>query len=325
MNQSQVMVISLVYFCIFTLWQVNAKPGPRASPEPWDWQEKEREQMDYAKYNMYEEEMKKMLDQPYFARVNNKTNVKKGEAAFLPCRVKYLAKGNMVTWMRLSDVTVLTVGATRFSSDRRYRVMHVNRPRIQADDWTLIINTTTSMDSGKYECSVNTMPKIKHVVDLLVEDPMDVIMQDSPYENPKVTVDDDPSLAVSMISGPTTHYVSLGSTAGLECRISHVSSPPTSLYWQKAGKVFTARDRPGISLEMEKMPGVSTTRLFISHVTPRDSGEYSCCSDIATPATVTLVVTRASPVSAMVLHSNAYQDSVTTAILLYTVTVVYGV
>ena len=27
------------------------------------------------------------------------------------------------------------------------------------------------MDSGKYECSVNTMPKIKHVVELLVEDP----------------------------------------------------------------------------------------------------------------------------------------------------------
>ena len=34
------------------------------------------------------------------------------------------------------------------------------------------------MDSGKYECSVNTMPKISHVVELVVEDPMDIIMQD---------------------------------------------------------------------------------------------------------------------------------------------------
>ena len=142
------------------------------------------------------------------------------------------------------------------------------------------------MDSGKYECSVNTMPKISHVVELVVEDPMDIIMQDSPYTDAQYP---GPS-AMAVISGPATHHVSSGSTIGLECRISHLSTPPTSLYWKKEGKVFTARDRPGISLESEKVPGVSTTRLFISHVTTDDSGEYSCCSDIATPDTVRLVV-----------------------------------
>ena len=49
------------------------------------------------------------------------------------------------------------------------------RPRISADDWTLVINTTSTMDSGTYECSVNTM------VELKVEDTKDMIMQDSPY------------------------------------------------------------------------------------------------------------------------------------------------
>ena len=175
------------------------------------------------------------------------------------------------------------------------------RPRIQADDWTLLINTTTTMDSGKYECSVNTMPKIKHVVELIVEDPMDIIMQDSPYTMSLIkrthTLHEDDDLspgpsALAVISGPATHHVSSGSTIGLECRISHLSTPPTSLYWKKEGKVFTARDRPGISLESEKVPGVSTTRLFISHVTTDDSGQYSCCSDIATPDTVRLLVTR---------------------------------
>ena len=181
------------------------------------------------------------------------------------------------------------------------------RPRIQADDWTLLINTTTTMDSGKYECSVNTMPKISHVVELVVEDPMDIIMQDSPYTkspmtplkrtNNAMTLPEEdaqcpgPS-AMAVISGPATHHVSSGSTIGLECRISHLSTPPSSLYWKKEGKVFTARDRPGISLESEKVPGVSTTRLFISHVTTDDSGQYSCCSDIATPDTVRLVVMR---------------------------------
>ena len=160
------------------------------------------------------------------------------------------------------------------------------------------------MDSGKYECSVNTMPKISHVVELVVEDPMDIIMQDSPYTKSTKTPltkaenvmtlpeEDDHPLAIAVISGPSTHHVSSGSTIGLECRISHLSTPPTSLYWKKEGKVFTARDRPGISLESEKVPGVSTTRLFISHVTTDDSGQYSCCSDIATPDTVRLLVTR---------------------------------
>ena len=161
------------------------------------------------------------------------------------------------------------------------------------------------MDSGKYECSVNTMPKISHVVELVVENPMDIIMQDSPYtkstksplkrtnnEIPLSEEDDQypgPS-AMAVISGPATHHVSSGSTIGLECRISHLSTPPTSLYWKKEGKVFTARDRPGISLESEKVPGVSTTRLFISHVTTQDAGQYSCCSDIATTDTVRLLV-----------------------------------
>merc|ERR1719233_970718 len=273
-------------------------------------------QVDYAKYNMYEQKMKKMLDQPYFARVNNNTRVKVGEVGFLPCRVKEMKEGYMVTWMRLSDVTILSVGASPFTSDSRYRVIHLRRARIRADDWTLIINTTTTMDSGKYECSVNTMPKIKHVVELLVEDPSDRVMQDSPYKVTNLTQDDEelpgPDQVMAVISGPDTHHVSLGSTVGLECRISHLSSPPTALYWKKEGKVFTARDRPGISLEVEKVPSVSTTRLFISHVTTKDSGEYSCWSDIARPDSVKLVVTRGSPISALTLtlYSNCARHGV---------------
>ena len=81
------------------------------------------------------------------------------------------------------------------------------------------------------------------------------------------------------------------STIVLECRILHTTTPPLSLYWKKEDKVFTARDRPGVSLEYEKVPGISTTRMYISHVTREDSGNYTCMSDIALPDTVTLVVT----------------------------------
>jgi hypothetical protein len=81
------------------------------------------------------------------------------------------------------------------------------------------------MDSGKYECSVNTLPKISHVMELVVKDPMDIIMRDSPYTmkppftkpSNEMTVSDEvaqypgPS-ALAVISGPATHHVSSGST-----------------------------------------------------------------------------------------------------------------
>ena len=106
---------------------VYGKPNPVSNPNPapWDWQEEE--QVDYAKYTKYEEEMKKMLEQPYFARVNNKTTVKLGKTAFLPCRVKEMLKDYTVTWMRLSDVTILSVGSMEFSSDPRYGLVHIHR------------------------------------------------------------------------------------------------------------------------------------------------------------------------------------------------------
>ena len=99
----------LILFLIICLWLVNAKPEPRSNPDPWDWQE--GEQVDYAKYNKYEKEMKKMLDQPYFARVNNKTRVQRGESAFLPCRVKHLAEDNLVSKI-LTTTTMDLLGLT---------------------------------------------------------------------------------------------------------------------------------------------------------------------------------------------------------------------
>ena len=44
------------------------------------------------------------------------------------------------------------------------------RPRIRADDWTLVISATEARDAGTYECSVNTLPKISHKVALAVKE-----------------------------------------------------------------------------------------------------------------------------------------------------------
>jgi len=286
-----------------------------AKSSPWDWQKGTGE---YAKFAAYEEELRAMASQPYFSRVTGNVSVRLGETAYLPCRAKDLADSYMVTWMRVADVTVLSVGALTFSSDPRFSVIHVPRPRIRADDWTLVISATEARDAGTYECSVNTLPKISHTVSLAVKE---MAMADSPHQEPRVlskqmrSIDENQKNLleadigtgpgpVSSISGPKVQYVSAGSTVGLECRIQGLPSPPLSLYWKRGNRVLTAKERPGISLESEKVPGVSTARLFLSHVSHEDSATYSCVSDLAPPATVQLVVTEDHMRSALVSFSS---------------------
>merc|ERR1719361_1049730 len=292
-----------------------------AKSSPWDWQKGTGE---YAKFAAYEEELRAMASQPYFSRVTGNVSVRLGETAYLPCRAKDLADSYMVTWMRVADVTVLSVGALTFSSDPRFSVIHVPRPRIRADDWTLVISATEARDAGTYECSVNTLPKISHKVALAVKE---MAMADSPHQEPRVLSKQMRSIdekeknfelleadlgtgpgPVSSISGPKVQYVSAGSTVGLECRIQGLPSPPLSLYWKRGNRVLTAKERPGISLESEKIPGVSTARLFLSHVSHEDSATYSCVSDLAPPATVQLVVTEDHMRSALVSFSSSTLD-----------------
>ena len=94
---------------------------------------------------------------------------------------------------------------------------------------------------------------------LEVEDPGLRVMQDSPARP-------DWGLVEARIEGPRTQYVSQGSTIALHCSISHLEAPPSSLYWTRNGRVFTAKDRTGISLESEKVATTSSSKLFISRI-----------------------------------------------------------
>lgn len=257
-----------------------------------------------GKFEQLERELELLSEQPYFGRVNNVTVAVRGETAYLPCRVKYIQDGYMVTWLRTSDSTVLSVGADTFSSDTRLSVVHVHRPQINADDWTLIIAKTGLLDGGRYECSVNTLPKISHTVELRVEEAEERDLELALADSPVLETWDPLERLEARIQGPRTQYVSEGSTVALQCSIPHVARPPHSLYWTRDGRVFTAKDRPGISLESEKVVSVSTSKLFISHVKMTDSANYTCVSDIAKPDSVQLVVTQALPGYALMFHNS---------------------
>ena len=165
------------------------------------------------KFGYYEarlEQLESLLDQPFFARVNNVTRVMEAETAYLPCRIKNLRDGFTVTWLRVEDSRVLSVWSQMFSTDSRLSVIHIYRPIINADDWTLIINNTRHGDEGRYECSVNTVPKKSSLVTLEVNK--------KNIEVDKLIMRDQHSIGARIL-GPKSQYVAYGSSIVLKCRL----------------------------------------------------------------------------------------------------------
>ena len=94
----------------------------------------------------------------------------------------------------------------------------ISRPQINADDWTLIIAKTGLLDGGRYECSVNTLPKISHTVELRVEEEKEHDLELALADSPVLETWDPLERLEARIQGPKTQYVSEGSTVALQCR-----------------------------------------------------------------------------------------------------------
>ena len=71
----------------------ECKPDGKSDP----WQVKSDDVWLSKEFAKYETELRDLLQQPFFSRVNTKVRAKVGEAAFMPCRVKDLDTGNHFT------------------------------------------------------------------------------------------------------------------------------------------------------------------------------------------------------------------------------------
>jgi Immunoglobulin V-set domain len=89
-----------------------------------------------------------------------------GSDVILSCRIENLGD-RMVFWIRNSDLQILTAGLATFSSDTRFKVNHENS--VDEKDWSLLITNVKIEDEGLYECQVNTEPKLKLNINLLVK------------------------------------------------------------------------------------------------------------------------------------------------------------
>ena len=70
-----------------------------------------------------------------------------------------------VFWIRSSDLQILTAGFYTFTSDKRLKSENHNA---EDNDWGLIIQNVKYEDAGQYECQINTEPKMKRYVSLIV-------------------------------------------------------------------------------------------------------------------------------------------------------------
>lgn len=73
----------------------------------------------------------------------------------------------MVFWIRNYDLQILTAGLVTFTADERFTVNHENS--IDATDWSLLITNVKLEDQGLYECQINTEPKMKLNINLMVK------------------------------------------------------------------------------------------------------------------------------------------------------------
>ena len=130
-----------------------------------------------------------------------------------------------MSWIRLSDLSLLTVGRYTYTSDLRFEGVHSKH----AADWKLALRNVRLIDAGPYECQVSTTPHMAQTVHLRVRDPV-----------------------TEILGGPET-FVELSSMINLTCVVSWTARPPDKVGWHHNGSEVNYKGpRPGVSLLVDK-------------------------------------------------------------------------
>ncbi|XP_046827034.1 zwei Ig domain protein zig-8-like isoform X2 [Vespa crabro] len=207
-----------------------------------------------------------------------------GQFAVLSCRVENL-ENRTVSWMRKKDVRILTSMETTYTADKRFAIIG------KSPNWDLRIDSVQPEDAGIYECQVNTEPKMDRAVNLKVLD------------------------VQAKILGSEEVYVKKGSKISLTCTVDMQDVPPSNVTWYHAGSVIDFDSpRGGVSLETEKGKSFTKSMLVITRALLNDSGNYTCFSNKAAPASVVVHVLNGEHPAAM---QHGGSDSVNRRIVLF--------
>ncbi|XP_053638647.2 protein sidekick-1-like isoform X1 [Cherax quadricarinatus] len=200
-----------------------------------------------------------------------------GHRARLPCQVKNLGLKD-VSWIRQRDLHILTVGIFTYTSDDRFQVVHLP----ESDHWYLDILSVTFRDAGVYECQVSNSPKVSLPIRLIVL-----------------------GVQEADIIGPREVYIQHGSTISLHCEVQAGVEVAGAVLWLKGSSTLNySSPRGGISMEVEKTPTKTMSKLYITRAVKTDSGNYTCAPVYALPDSVKVMVVNAGEESAAAVHSS---------------------
>ncbi|XP_063853777.1 zwei Ig domain protein zig-8-like [Scylla paramamosain] len=152
--------------------------------------------------------------QPYFAALPTNLTILSGSTARLTCRV-HLLGDRAVTWMRLQDFHILTVGQVTYTADDRFQVTHV----AGGEDWTLHLRGARVADTGAYVCQVNARPRIARRVYLTVTDKE---MLEGLLTHPSLNQ----GHLHTHIPGSPDRHIQIGSSLLLTCVVTHPPAAP---------------------------------------------------------------------------------------------------
>lgn len=191
----------------------------------------------------------KMIDMespPYFVNTSRSliyTTV--GRTVILECRVRNLGN-RAVSWIRQSDLHILTVGETSYTNSLKFFPTHPPG----SDEWNLRITNPGLADSGTYECQINTEPKRSRLYHL------DVV------------------ISKAKIHGDRDVFVQEGSDINLTCTALSTPEQPERVTWRHNNLDLHRSTRGGIAIVTEKRRRTSV--LLMYRAVSTDTGNYSC-------------------------------------------------
>nr|XP_045599324.1 zwei Ig domain protein zig-8-like [Procambarus clarkii] len=198
----------------------------------------------------------------------------KDDIAYLHCIVHN--RGNKtVSWIRVSDLHILTVARYTYTADDRFEVIH--SPASNSQSWILKINSVQPRDSGRYECQVNTHQT----------DPITFPVYLSVF------------VPTAHILGSAERYVDRGSTINLTCIINFNPESPTEIFWYHNNKVINYDNRDSRVSVITDRGSITKTVLLIHDAHDAATGTYSCVPSHSATASVRIHILNGEKPAAM--------------------------
>jgi len=203
-----------------------------------------------------------------------------GQTVYLHCHVENLGERS-VSWIRRSDLKILTIGDILYTQDQRFMPIHEEG----SESWILKLTNPQVKDSGEYECQVSYHEDVEKKLTM----PISLTVLDSR----------------AYLHGSRDLHVQTGSKLTLSCAVKSSSGYPDYVYWYRNEDVLNYL--PHVKIEDAKSPDEQplVSKLSVENVQRSHTGNYTCAPSNARPASVMVHVVDDESGPAAMQHGNS--------------------